>query len=278
MLSGSGCGRRLTRRPRVYHQVRPDYPEALYETWSCWPGWRPGTGCWRSGAPRARRRCRWPGAGSASPAWSWAASWPRWRARNLAGFDVEVVHGRFEDWRPRRAGQPGVRGHGVALDRPGGAVPAGLGGAAARRAPGPVGAGARVPRRGRSVLREIQDVYDEIGEGLPPGATCAAAGGTPDDRAGIEASGLFEVTAVRQYDWEQVYDAEEYIELLSTFSGHLAWRTGSGSGCTGRSGGGWRERPDRSVRRGWGTVLHVARRRERRYARRWRSARPAGSG
>jgi hypothetical protein len=52
-----------------------------------------------------------------------------------------------------RTGQPGVRGHGVALDRPTGAVPARLGGAAAWRAPGAVGAGARVPRWGRSVLR-----------------------------------------------------------------------------------------------------------------------------
>ncbi len=53
----------------------------------------------------------------------------------------------------RSAGQPGIRGHGLALDRPTGAVPAGLGRAAARRAPGAVGAGARVPRWGRSVLR-----------------------------------------------------------------------------------------------------------------------------
>jgi hypothetical protein len=53
----------------------------------------------------------------------------------------------------RSAGQPGIRGHSLALDRPTGAVPAGLGGAAARRAPGALGAGARVPRWGRSVLR-----------------------------------------------------------------------------------------------------------------------------
>jgi hypothetical protein len=53
----------------------------------------------------------------------------------------------------RSAGQPGIRGHCLALDRPGGAVPAGLGDAAARRAPGALGAGARVPRWGRSVLR-----------------------------------------------------------------------------------------------------------------------------
>jgi hypothetical protein len=53
----------------------------------------------------------------------------------------------------RSSGQPGIRGHCLALDRPAGAVPAGLGGAAARRAPGALGDRARVPRRGRSVLR-----------------------------------------------------------------------------------------------------------------------------
>jgi hypothetical protein len=50
-------------------------------------------------------------------------------------------------------GQPGVRGHGLALGGSGRPLSAGLGGAAARRAPGPVGGRARVPRRRRSVFR-----------------------------------------------------------------------------------------------------------------------------
>ena len=58
--------------------------------------------------------------------------------------------------------------------------------------------------------------------GLAPGVASPRPGELPDDRAGIEASGLFEVTGVRQYDWEQVYDTEQYIELVSTFSGHLS--------------------------------------------------------
>jgi hypothetical protein len=50
-------------------------------------------------------------------------------------------------------GQPGVRGDGLALGGSGRPLPAGLGGAAARRAPGLVGGRPRVPRWGRSVLR-----------------------------------------------------------------------------------------------------------------------------
>ena len=87
-------------------------------------------------------------------------------------------------------------------------------------------------------------------------------GELPDDRAGIEASGLFEVTGVRQYDWEQVYDTEQYIELVSTFSGHLSMASWQRDRLYGEIRRRLAQRPDRSVRRGWGTVLHVARRRE----------------
>ena len=65
---------------------------------------------------------------------------------------------------------------------------------------------------------------------------------------------------VGQYDWEVGYDADGYIDLLETFSGHIAmeaWqrerlyaeiRQPAGGGADGR------------VRRHLGAVLHVARR------------------
>jgi len=43
-----------------------------------------------------------------------------------------------------------------------------------------------------------------------------------DDRGDIEGGGLFEVVDVEQYDWEIVYDADGYIDLLNTFSGPIA--------------------------------------------------------
>jgi hypothetical protein len=96
------------------------------------------------------------------------------------------------------------------------------------------------PDGGDPFFEEIQDVYEEIGEGLPPDAVRFRPGELEDDRAGIEASGLFDVTGVRQYDWERVYRAEEYIELLNTFSGHLTMADWQRGACTGRSAGGWR--------------------------------------
>ena len=42
------------------------------------------------------------------------------------------------------------------------------------------------------------------------------------DRAGeIESSGLFGGVIRRDYRWDEPYDAEGYIRLLSTYSGHI---------------------------------------------------------
>ena len=121
-------------------------------------------------------------------------------------------------------------------------------------------AGHVFPVGGDPFFLDIQDVYDEIGEGMPPGTAWPRPGELPDDTADIEASGCFEVIAVRQYDWERDYGAEEYIALLRTFSGHLVmaeWQRERLYGEIRRRLG---LRPGRSVRRGWGAVLQVAQR------------------
>lgn len=246
----------------IYHRVRPDYPEALFDDLTVLAGLAPGdrlleVGCATGKAtlPLARRgfsiTCLELGRELAAVA-----------RRNLAGFDVDVLEGRFEDWRP---GEPvslvfaATAWHWIdprvryqraweAL-RPGGHLA--------------LWATEHVfPDGGDPFFEEIQDVYDEIGEGVPPGTAWPRPGELPDDRADIEASGLFEVIAVRHYDWERRYDAEEYIELLSTFSGHLVMADWQRERLYGEIRRRLARRPDRSVRRGWGAVLQVARRRE----------------
>ena len=123
-------------------------------------------------------------------------------------------------------------------------------------------AGHVFPADGDPFFAEIQDIYDEIGEGLKPGERRLRPGEQPDDRTEIEASGLFEVTAIRYYDWERVYDAEEYIELLSTFSGHIAMAEWKRQRLYGEIRRRLALRPGHSVRRHWGAVLHVARRQD----------------
>jgi SAM-dependent methyltransferase len=116
-------------------------------------------------------------------------------------------------------------------------------------------------RRGfRITCVELQEVYEEIGEGLPEGAAYLQPSELPDEREEIERSGLFGDVVVRHFDWEVAYDADGYLRLLDTFSGHIAmkpWqRDRLHSEIRHRLG----ERADGHLRRGWGAVLHVARR------------------
>ncbi|MGH3139054.1 MAG: SAM-dependent methyltransferase, partial [Gaiellales bacterium] len=107
-------------------------------------------------------------------------------------------------------------------------------------------------------------VYDEIGEGMPEGALWPRPGELPDERAEIEATGLFDVVHVGQYDWEVVYDADRYIDLLETFSGHIAMEPWQRERLYGEIRQRLAARADGLVRRHWGAVLHVARRRPNR--------------
>jgi len=78
------------------------------------------------------------------------------------------------------------------------------------------------PDDGDPLFTEIQDIYDEIGEALPPGASRPRPGALPDDQAETEHGGLLRDGVTRDFDWEISYTAEEYLRLLDTFSGHIA--------------------------------------------------------
>jgi hypothetical protein len=104
-------------------------------------------------------------------------------------------------------------------------------------------------------------VYDGIGEGLPPGSSQPRPGELRDHSPEIEASGLFSIAGIRHFDWEQVCDVESYIGLLRTFSGHIAMESWKQDRLYGEIRARLARRPGHSVRRHWGAVLHVARRR-----------------
>jgi SAM-dependent methyltransferase len=72
------------------------------------------------------------------------------------------------------------------------------------------------PQDADPFFEEIQDVYEEIGEGRgrpQPPETVA------DLREEMEAGGLAHV-GERRYLWERPYTAESYIAVLETYSGH----------------------------------------------------------
>lgn len=246
-----------------YNRVRPDYPGELFDDLIAIAGLAPGdhlleVGCGPGKAtlPLARRgfrvTCIEPGPELAAVA-----------RRNLAGLDAEVIGERFEDWDPGPGHEPALVFAATAwhwIDpavryrqawrvlRPGGHLA--------------FWSALHVfPDGGDPFFREIQEVYDEIGEGLPPGDHRPRPGELHDQSPEIEASGLFIMAGVRHYDWEQLYDAESYIRVLSTFSGHIAMGQGQRDRLYGEIRARLARRPGHSVRRHWGAVLHVAHRR-----------------
>jgi SAM-dependent methyltransferase len=249
----------------TYHQARPDYPETLFDTLvqdtSLKPGARLleiGCGTGKATLPLARRgyriTCVELGGGLAAAA-----------RRNLAAFDgVQVADGSFETWLPTCQHSfdlvyaatswhwldPAAR---CALAwrwlRPSGHLA--------------IWSALHVsPANGDPFFTEIQQIYDEIGEGLPPGSTFPQPGELGDCAAELDASGLFTTAVVRHFDWEVSYDANGYIQLLDTFSGHIEmaqWQRDRLYGeirrrLAARSGG--------RLRRHWGAAMTVARRLE----------------
>ena len=247
-----------------YQRARPEYPGELYDHLIAVTGLVPGdrlleVGCATGKAtlPLARRgfliTCVELGANLAAAA-----------RRNLAGLEVEVIDGRFEDWRPA----PDILFDLVFAATAWHWVDPAVGYRAAWRALRPGGhlafwsASHVFPEGGDPFFAEIQDVYDEINEGLPPGAVFPRPGELPEQAAQIEASGLFDVTDIRHFDWERIYDAEGYIELLNTFSGHLEMADWQRDRLYGEFRRRLALRPDGRLRRHWGAVLHIARRRD----------------
>jgi len=248
----------------TYQRARPEYPGELFDTLIAAAGLTPGDellemGCatGKATVPLARRgfriTCIELGAELAAAA-----------RRNLAGLNAEIIQGSFEDWRPA-AGKAfdlvfaATAWHWVDPD---------VRYRAAWRALRPAGhlafwsAGHVVPDGGDPFFAELQEVYDEIGEGLPAGYTWPRPGELTVHTSEIEASGLFEVTLVRHFDWEQIYDAEGYIALLDTFSGNIAMADWQRERLYSEIRRRLAERPDGTLRRHWGAALHVARRLE----------------
>jgi hypothetical protein len=93
---------------------------------------------------------------------------------------------------------------------------------------------------------------------MPEGTGWPRPGQLPDNRGEIEASGLFAQVQVRHFDWEVVYDADGYIDLLDTFSGHIAMADWQRERLYGEIRRYLSRRSDGRLTRHWGAALQVA--------------------
>ena len=115
-----------------------------------------------------------------------------------------------------------------------------------------------IAENGDPFFTELQDIYDEIGEGLSPDTRWPRPGQLPDSLQEITDSGLFSGAVAVQFDWELAYSAEEYIDLLNTFSGHITMSGAQRDTLYGAIRHRIARRPSDRVNRHWGAVLHMA--------------------
>ena len=66
--------------------------------------------------------------------------------------------------------------------------------------------------------REAREIWDHKYEGPP------RSDEIPDRTGEIEGSGRFEAVTRRNYRWDETYDAEGYLRVLNTYSGHRSLR------------------------------------------------------
>jgi SAM-dependent methyltransferase len=245
----------------LYQRARPDYPGVVYErllqvTSLTPPARLVEVGCASGKATLPLARLGFPIV-AIEPGAALAAA----ARRNTTGLDVTVMQTRFEDWSPDRNCDlvyaatswhwvdPAVR-YQRAADalRPEGFLAV-------------WSAGHVIPEDGDPFFEQIQEVYNELGEDywIDPAAPLPRPGQLPDLREEIQASGLFEVVHLSQFDWETIYDADGYIDLLNTFSGHIAMAAWQRDRLYGEVRRRLAERRDGTLRRHWGGVLHIGR-------------------
>ena len=206
-----------------YDRARPAYPEALFDDLALGarlaPGSRVleiGSGTGQATMPLARR-------GYAVCAVELGARMAEVARAKLAPFpSVEVVAAAFEDW-PLPAApfdvvlaatsfhwiDPEVRlVRTAAALRPGGAL-------AVISTHHVAGGSARF-------FDEVQACYEAWMPGTEPGLRLPAAGDVPTGCTELAAGGLFERAVARRYEIDVEYSTAAYLEVLRTYSGHLA--------------------------------------------------------
>ncbi|HRC76382.1 MAG TPA: class I SAM-dependent methyltransferase [Kouleothrix sp.] len=207
----------------LYDQARPGYPPAMLDDIVALSGMPPGGHILEIGPGTGQVTLPWARRGYRVTAIELGASMAAVARQKLAGFaGVEIVTGTFESW-PLAPGtfdlvfsatafhwiEPAVRYRKSAeVLAPGGTLALCW------------NKHVDVPDSG-GFFEATEPFYQEAF----PGHVYHGARMPPEDQPApeqieIEESGLFGPVAARRYIWQQAYDVESYIALLSTYSDH----------------------------------------------------------
>ncbi|MBA3525085.1 MAG: methyltransferase domain-containing protein [Geodermatophilaceae bacterium] len=211
----------------MYERARPTYPRQLFVDLADCVG--PASGAGRvleigAGTGQATR-------GLLDRGWRVVALEPgpelaRVARRVLAGLgDVEVVESPFEQWPADEEGSfdlvfaatswhwldPAVACRRAAeLLHPGGTLAV-------------VSTEHVLPELdGDPFFRQVEQAYEAVGMSDGPGAPLEPHSVADPEVVAIADSGLFEAPVVHRYVRERIYSAQEYLDLLATYSGHTA--------------------------------------------------------
>lgn len=213
-------------RPELYDRARPTYPGQVFDDLIALAQLPErariveiGCGTGQATLPLAERRfritCVELGEGLAALA-----------RRKLSRFPgVEVVHADFESWQPAYGEFDAVLAftafHWIAPDARYAKV------ASLLRGQGRLAIVTTEHVQPPDVDAFFLDVQEDYEAVVPDDPATKAGGPKPPDAIAdlsdeIGSSGLFRNVAVRRYLWDVVYTADEYIDVLNTYSGHRA--------------------------------------------------------
>ena len=205
----------------LYERVRPTYPDALIDDVVALARLQPRSRIVEIGCGTGKATLPLAGRGLRITCVELGSSLAAVAQRKLALFPgVEILVDDFETWTPRRTDYDGVVSftafHWI---EPGVRYPKA---AAVLREGGTIALAMLhhvLPEDADPFFLEAQEDYAAVGlGGSPPGAPEAVEAFAEE----IAASGLFRLAGERRYQWDVEYTADEYIDVISTYSENIA--------------------------------------------------------
>jgi cytidine deaminase/SAM-dependent methyltransferase len=206
-----------------YDRIRPRYPPELFRDLAKLARLGPGSTILELGAGTGQATVALAESGLDVTALEPGPSLAAIARRNLARFaNARVVESRFEEWDPAGARydavmaatsfhwiEPAVRAQKAAdVLHPGGSLA--------------IVSTHHVAGGDTTFFEQVQACYERWDPSTPPGLTLPDESEVPKEAGELDRSGRFGPSEFRRYFLDQTYSADDYVDLLLTYSGHLA--------------------------------------------------------